>query len=184
MSARPSLPALYRAFLAVGAFSVGGGLAAWIRREIVTRRGWIDDSQFLTGYALCQIVPGATNVNLAVFIGTELRGAGGAVAALAGLMTLPLGVFLALGAVYFALSHGPAGPWIGLALAGMGASAVGLMLSIGIRLGRRNLRGVASVGVALLTALLVGWFRVNLALALGVLIPLSLALHWREGGAR
>lgn len=178
-SARPGLLALYLGFLTVGACSVGGGLAAWIRRESVTRRGWIDDTQFLTGYALSQLVPGATNVNLVVFIGTQLRGGPGAIVALAGLMTVPLGVFLGVGSVYFALSRGPAGPWMALALAGMGASAVGLMLSIGIRLGRRNLRSLVSVGVAAVTAVVVGLLRVKLLLALGVLIPASLLLHWR-----
>ena len=177
--ARPGLLALYVGFLTVGACSVGGGLTAWIRRESVTRRGWIDDTQFLTGYALSQLVPGATNVNLVVFIGTQLRGGPGAMAALAGLMTVPLGVFLGVGSLYFALSQGPAGPWIALVLAGVGASAVGLMLSIGIRLGRRNLRSLASVGVAAATALGVGLLRVNLLMALLVLIPVSLALHWR-----
>ncbi len=176
---RPGLLALYLGFLTVGACSVGGGLAAWIRRESVTRRGWIDDTQFLTGYALSQLVPGPTNVNLVVFIGTQLRGGAGAVASLAGVMTVPLGVFLGVGSVYFAVSRGPAGPWIALALAGMGASAVGLLLSIGIRLGRRNLRLVASYAVAAATAVAVGVFRVNLLVALPVLIPLSLALHWR-----
>ena len=179
MSARPSLPALYRAFLAVGTFSVGGGLAAWIRREIATKRGWIDDSQFLTAYALCQLVPGATNVNLAVFLGTELRGGPGALAALAGLMTVPVGLFLALGTRYFALDGSPAGRIMAIALAGMGASAVGMMISIGLRLGRRNVRHLTGIAVAALTAFLVGWERINLILALALLIPFSLALHWR-----
>ena len=60
--------------------SFGGGLAAWTRREVVQMRGWLDDKQFLSGYALSQLVPGATNVNLAVFIGTQMRGALGAIA--------------------------------------------------------------------------------------------------------
>ncbi|MDE2007173.1 MAG: chromate transporter [Rhodospirillales bacterium] len=182
--ARPGPLAIFRGFFAVGALSLGGGLAAWIRRETVTQRGWIDDTQFLTGYAISQLVPGATNVNLAVFIGTELAGGAGALAALAGLMCLPLVLFFALGLVYFALDQGPWGRWIGLALAGMGASAVGLMLSIGLRLGRRNLRSARSVAVAAATAIAVGWFRVDLLAALAVLIPLSLALHWNGGTSR
>ena len=72
---RTPLSALFLGFLSIGAMSFGGGLAAWIRREAVQRRGWLDDRQFLSGYALSQIVPGATNVNLAVFIGSQLRGA-------------------------------------------------------------------------------------------------------------
>jgi chromate transporter len=68
-SVRTRLTDLFLGFLNIGAMSFGGGLATWIRRETVQRRGWLDDRQFLAGYALSQIVPGATNVNLAVFIG-------------------------------------------------------------------------------------------------------------------
>ena len=77
--------------------SFGGGLAGWIRREIVERRGWMEDRQFISGLALSQLVPGATNVNLAVFIGTQLRGAAGACATAGGLMAAPLAVVLMIG---------------------------------------------------------------------------------------
>ena len=86
----------------------GGGLTAWIRRELVERRGWIDDQQFLANYGLSQMVPGATNVNLAVLIGAQLRGVGGALTALAGLLLVPLAILLALGSFYFA-AHGVSG---------------------------------------------------------------------------
>ena len=75
----PSLAALFLSFASIGLMSVGGGLSAWTRREVVQKQGWLDDKQFLSGYALSQLVPGATNVNLAVFIGTQLRGVAGAV---------------------------------------------------------------------------------------------------------
>jgi chromate transporter len=43
-------------------------------------RRWLDDKRFPSGYALSQLVPGTTNVNLAVFISTQMRGALGAIA--------------------------------------------------------------------------------------------------------
>ena len=77
----PSLAALFLCFLTIGSTSFGGGLLGWIRRELVEKRGWLDDQQFLVVLRLSQIVPGATNVNLAVLIGTQLRGVPGALAA-------------------------------------------------------------------------------------------------------
>ena len=68
--------------------SFGGGLAAWTRREVVQKRGWLDDKRFVSGYALSQLVPGATNVNLAVFISSQMRGAAGAIACFCGLSAL------------------------------------------------------------------------------------------------
>jgi chromate transporter len=46
----------------------------------VQMRRWLDDKRFPSGYALSQLVPGTTNVNLAVFISTQMRGALGAIA--------------------------------------------------------------------------------------------------------
>ena len=80
--------------------SFGGGLPAWIRREVVQSRGWLDDQQFLSGYALSQLVPGATNVNLAVFIGAQLRGMPARSPRCCGLTALPVAIVLVLGVLY------------------------------------------------------------------------------------
>ena len=104
----PSLATLFLSFLAIGSTSFGGGLLGWIRRELVERRGWIDDQQFLVCYGISQMVPGATNVNLSVIIGTRLRGIPGALAAVAGLLLMPLAILLAAGTLYFA-THGGSG---------------------------------------------------------------------------
>ena len=106
---RPSLASLFAGFVSIGMMSFGGGLAAWIRREVVQRRGWLDDQQFLSGYALSQLVPGATNVNLAVFIGAQLRGVPGAVAAVLGLTALPVAIVLVLGVLYLHSQGMPGG---------------------------------------------------------------------------
>jgi Chromate transporter len=53
----PSLATLFLSFLTIGSTSFGGGLLGWIRRELVERRGWIDDQQFLVFYGISQMVP-------------------------------------------------------------------------------------------------------------------------------
>ncbi len=176
---RTPLSALFLGFLSIGAMSFGGGLAAWIRREAVQRRGWLDDRQFLSGYALSQIVPGANNVNLAVFIGSHLRGAIGAIVAVAGLMVVPVALIVSAGALYAAARGGPAGVWIARVLAGMGAAAIGLNLATGLRLGRTNLRTPLGIFMAAITAIAVGLLEVPLLYALAILVPISLLLAWR-----
>src|SRR5271155_104024 len=42
-----SLTAIFLAFLRLGCTSFGGGTAAWVYRDIVQRRGWIDEQNFL-----------------------------------------------------------------------------------------------------------------------------------------
>jgi chromate transporter len=177
-SGPPSLASLFGSFVSIGMMSFGGGLAAWTRREVVQKRGWLDDKQFLSGYALSQLVPGATNVNLAVFIGTQMRGAAGAIACFCGLTALPVVIVLALGFLYLHSQGSTGGAWISGALGGMGAVAIGLNLGTGIRLARRNITGPIQVGITAIIALSIGVFGFSLVHVLLVMMPVSLLLAW------
>jgi|HubBroStandDraft_1064217.scaffolds.fasta_scaffold186525_1 chromate transporter len=172
----PSLAALFLAFVGIGLSSFGGGLTAWVRREIVLRRGWLDDQQFLSGYALSQLVPGATNVNLAVFIGTQLRGMPGALACFTGLTAAPLLIALVLGSLYFGMRGMPGGVTLSVALSGMGAAAIGLNLGTGIRLAHAGIKRVIPAAVTAIVALSIGVAGLSLLKVLAVMIPVSLVL--------
>jgi chromate transporter len=43
VGSEPSLAALFASFVSIGMMSFGGGLAAWTRREVVLRRGLLND---------------------------------------------------------------------------------------------------------------------------------------------
>ncbi len=177
-SGPPTLASLFTSFVSIGMMSVGGGLAAWTRREVVQKRGWLDDKQFLSGYALSQLVPGATNVNLAVFIGTQLRGTAGAVACFCGLTALPVLIVLLLGMLYLHSQGSTGGPWISGALGGMGAVAIGLNLGTGIRLARHNISGVIPIAVTTAVTVSIGILGFSLVHVLLVMMPVSLLLAW------
>jgi chromate transporter len=177
---RPSLASLFAGFVSIGMMSFGGGLAAWIRREVVQRRGWLDDQQFLSGYALSQLVPGASNVNLSVFIGAQLRGLPGALAAVAGLTALPVAIVLVVGAIYLHGQGLPGGAPFSTALTGMGAVAIGLNLGTGVRLGRLHIRRLVPALVTSVIAISIGVLGFRLLHVLAVMLPVSLALAWLE----
>jgi chromate transporter len=177
-SGQPSLASLFFGFVSIGMMSFGGGLTAWIRREVVQQRGWMDDQQFLSGYALSQLVPGATNVNLAAFIGTQLRGASGAVVCVGGLTVLPVAIVLLAGMLYFHSQGNTGAAWISGALGGMGAVAIGLNLGTGVRLAWRNIRGLVPVAIATSVALSIGAFGFSLVHVLLVMLPVSLIASW------
>ncbi len=177
---RTSLASLFAAFVSIGMMSFGGGLAAWIRREVVQRRGWMDDQQFLSGYALSQIVPGASNVNLSVFIGAQLRGVVGAVTAVVGLTALPVAIVLVLGAIYLHSRGMPGGGLLSTALTGMGAVAIGLNLGTGIRLARLHIRRLIPALVTVVIAIAIGVLGFRLLHVLAVMLPVSLALAWLD----
>ena len=178
--ARPALTEIFLLFLRIGAVSFGGGMSAWIRREVVLKKGWLEDRQFLAGLALCQITPGANGVNIAIFTGSLLRGGLGACAAFCGLMAIPFVVLMAAGWVYFANQGAIRNAGLGTALAGVAAAAIGLMMANGVRLSRRNLKGVRPALVTLATALAIGWFRFPLLEVLALVVPVSLAVAWWE----
>src|SRR5689334_16650037 len=56
---RIGLPALFTAFFRLGVMSFGGATAGWLYREIVERRHWISDKEFLSGAALGRLAPGS-----------------------------------------------------------------------------------------------------------------------------
>lgn len=108
-----------------------GGVLAVVQRELVEKKRWLTREEFVEEWAVAQIMPGPNVVNLSLMIGHRYFGLRGAMAALAGMLTVPLLVVLALALVYaqFAANPGVAG-----ALRGMGAVAAGLIAATGLKL--------------------------------------------------
>ena len=72
MSERVSLGEIGLAFNHIARASFGGGLSAWSREVVVVRKKWMGEEQFLSAMTMCRIMPGANQVNLAVFVGSSL----------------------------------------------------------------------------------------------------------------
>lgn len=174
---RPSLGTIALAFTAIGLQSWGGGMSSWIRREVVTKRGWMEDRPFLAALTLCQILPGPNAVNLATMIGTVLRGGPGALAALLGMVGPPALLIVAFGAALELLKNQPA---LGPTMAGLGAAAIGLTFANAVQMTRSGARSPSGAALAVATAVAIGLFRLPLLLVLAVLVPVSLALAARR----
>ena len=84
-----SLATIFVSFLKIGMFTFGGGYAMLplIERELITKRKWIEQKEYLDLLTLAQSVPGPIAVNTAVFVGYKVRGLRGAAAALLGTVT-------------------------------------------------------------------------------------------------
>jgi chromate transporter len=177
---RRGLPPIFAAFFWLGLTSFGGGTAGWLYREIVQRRHWIDDSQFLSGAALGRLMPGSGGVNLTVQVGQILRGGAGALAAVFGLLTGPLAVVLALAAGYTRISQSPL---IHAVFDGVAAAAIGLTFATGLKLTQFRVSNVGPLAVTLATVLGVGVLRWPMIPVVLCLAPVSigLALATRSG---
>jgi chromate transporter len=180
MNEPPSAWVVARAFNKIALESFGGGLSAWSREVVVQERGWMTDEEFLSATTICRILPGANQVNLAVFVGLKLRGLSGAVAAVAGLVAVPGILVLVVGAIYLRIRDVPAVQHV---LAGMAAAAVGLTFSVAWRQGRATLVSAVPWLLAVATVLLSALFRTPLWLILILLAPLGFWWAWRRAAA-
>src|SRR5882757_3669179 len=102
--ARVRLGALFIGFLKVSLLGFGGGLV-WARRIVVDQQRWLDDHEFAEILTLCQFMPGPNIVGITLCVGAKLRGAIGAVSAVAGFILIPWTVGLALGALCLGYAH-------------------------------------------------------------------------------
>ena len=138
-----------------------GGVLAVAQRVLCEQRRWLTKDEFLEILAVGQVLPGPNVCNVALMVGDRFFGWRGAFAALAGMMTVPLLIVLAVTVAYseFALNPAVAG-----ALKGMGAVAAGL---------------IAGTGLKLMTALRVNPMGVTVCAALGVVTFVTIAiLRW------
>lgn len=175
----PGLLALALSFARIGMSSFGGGNAAWIRRELVERRRWLAQDEFLTGYAMCQVMPGATTVNLSIFCGTKLRGVAGALSACAGIVLPPMLIIVLAGLAYFYVGKSPLMQHL---LAGVSAAAVGLTLQMGLSSARRSFGGWIEWLLALAVIAMVGWLRWPILDAIASVGPISILLAYHRAG--
>ena len=172
---RPSAWTLALAFNKLAFESFGGGLAAWAQRMIVEERRWLTEEEYLSASTLCGVLPGANQVNMAVFVGTRFRGALGAAAALTGLIALPAFVALAAGVAYLAYKDVPA---VKHTLSGMSCAAAGLTLSVAWKQGSRMLHTLGPVALATATFALAAIVRAPLWLTVAILGPLGFLWAW------
>jgi chromate transporter len=172
---------IFAAFMRLGCTSFGGGTAGWLYREIVLKRGWVDDRAFLSMLALGQTMPGSGGTNLTVLVGQRLRGAVGAVAALSGLLALPFVINLVLGSFYAGYGDQPL---VEQMLDGVAAAVIGLTLATGLRSLRQASPGPAGLTIAGVTIVAVGVLRWPILPVVAVVAPASIGFAFLQGRRR
>jgi chromate transporter len=154
-----SLALLFLFFLKVGAVLYGSGyvLLAFIRADLVERWHWLTESQLLDAIAVGQVTPGPV-FTTATFIGYVLGGTKGAAVATAGIF-LPAFVFVAASGPLVARIR--RSPIAGAFLDGVNAAALALMVVVTYQLGRVAIVDFTTIGLALISAVILFRFRVN-----------------------
>ncbi|RZL61224.1 MAG: chromate transporter [Variovorax sp.] len=160
-----------------------GGVLAIVQREMVEKKKWLTPEEFLEDWAVAQVLPGPNVINLALMIGDRYFGLRGALAAVAGMLTVPLCVILALAVLY---AHYAGNPQVAGALRGMGAVAGGLIAATGIKLIPQLRKNPLGFGVCLgVVALVFGGIaglRIPLVWVLAVVGGAACVWTWRKIG--
>jgi chromate transporter len=91
-----------RYLLGLGTWGFGGPIASvgYMQRDLVERRGWLTETEFLDGVALGQTMPGPLAAQVVMWIGYLRRGWAGALAAAAAFIAPSFLLVLLVAAIY------------------------------------------------------------------------------------
>ncbi len=162
-------------FLKVGCVLYGSGyvLLAFLQRDLVEQQQWLTSQQLLDAIAIGQITPGPV-FTTATFVGYLLAGNGGAIAGTIGIF---LPAFLLVGLVNPWVPKIRRSPWASGFLDGVNAGSLGLMAGVTYTLGQTALVDGVTIGLAVLSAILVFRFKINSAWLVVAGGAVGLCLH-------
>lgn len=146
---------IFWSFLKIGAFTFGGGYAMipLIQYEVISRRGWLTEQEFIDLLTIAQTAPGPIALNTAVFVGYKFRRYWGALAAVLGVVIPSFAIILVI-AMFFAGIRDNV--WVDAAFKGMRPAVVALIVApiVGLTKGMHW----GGLSIALATAVTVWYF--------------------------
>ncbi|MDR2010514.1 MAG: chromate transporter [Bacteroidales bacterium] len=93
---------MFSVFFRIGAFTLGGGysMIPLIQKEVVEKKRWLSEKDFIDTLAVAQSAPGVMAVNTAIFVGYKLKGLKGSIVTTLG-CALPSFIIILLVAMVF-----------------------------------------------------------------------------------
>ena len=174
--AQPSILKLFTSFLRLGLTAFGGpAMVSYIRKMAVEDKHWVDKETFANGVALCQIIPGATAMQTAAYVGLKSRGLKGAAATYIGFGFPAFLLMIILAAVYKSVINYPV---IVFVFSCLKAIVVAIVANATISFGKVTIKDWKSVLIAIFSVVLFGlkWnpiIIIVLAAALGILLGMK-----------
>lgn len=148
----PSLSTLFLSFLRLGLTAFGGpAMVAFIKDMTVTRRNWLDEKSFKDGVALCQIIPGATAMQTAAYVGLRAKGIRGALVSFIGFGLPAFILMLILSALY---DRYHAVPGIISLFNGLQVAVVAIVANATYSFGRSTFKNYKDVLIAIASGML------------------------------
>lgn len=153
MTIAPALVQLATLFLRLGVTAFGGPAAhvAMMRSEVVDRRRWLTDAEFLDLLAATHLIPGPNSTEMAIHLGLRRGGLPGL--AIAGVcFILPAALMVAaIAYAYARFGDTPQAAWL---MYGIGPVIIAVILQAVWKLGRAALGGPLQIALGAAVALL------------------------------
>lgn len=162
---------LFLAFLKIGLLGFGG-VAPVARHVLVEERAWLTEKEYASLLGIGQVLPGANTINATAMIGDRFQGLPGVMAAIAGLMIMPIAILIGLALLYERFAQLTQ---VRAAMSGSAAAAAGLIMGTAIKMASRIELSQVAVVFGLLAFGAVGLLHFSLIAAVLVLAPLSIA---------
>ena len=147
---------LFGVFFSISALTIGGGYAMVpVIGSALSKRGWVEERDFLDLFAQAQSFPGPLAFTTALIAGKKLAGTRGAIAAGAGVVLPPFGAIVLVGALL-----GRIGDYAVVKnfLAGAGATVPGLVAAMIWKVARARKWTTARALSAVILAFLLSFF--------------------------
>ncbi len=160
VNVKSSLLEIFLVTLKIGGFTFGGGWAMvpLMRNELVSKRGWLSEEEFMDIVCIAQGFPGPIMVNLSVMCGNRLLGLKGALVALLGSVLPSLVVILLIAS---ALTKFGESSYIKSFLNGMKPALFSVLIYAIYRMRKTVTGSGLAIALALIAFLFVSLLKVN-----------------------
>jgi len=151
---------LYLAFLKIGAFTFGGGLAMMpiMQRELIEKRGWLTDEELIDYFAIGQSTPGIIAVNVATFVGYKRLGVLGGIIGTLGVVTPSWVIIMILAGAISSVDKYPVAQ---KALKGINVAVAALLTSVIVKFSKKTIKSVWNAVLMLTAFALIYFFKVQ-----------------------
>lgn len=151
---------IFATFFKIGAFTFGGGFAMIpiIKEEVVVKRNWVKDEDFIDIISIAQSSPGPIAVNSSIYVGYKIKGFLGALVATLGVVAPSFLIILFIAKFFYEFKDNI---FIEKIFLGIRPAVVALILSAIYGLVKKSGFSYFQLLIAVFTALVIIFLKIN-----------------------
>lgn len=151
---------MFITFFKIGAFTLGGGYAMLpiIQKEVVKKKKWIGETEFLDMVAISQSAPGPLAVNISAFVGQKMKGLMGLITSTLGAILPSFIIIILVSSVFLGIENSPV---VQRVFQGIRPAVVALIAVPVISMGKTAKVNKKNFIIPLLAAVLVAVFKIT-----------------------